>query len=70
MLQSVLERGTKYSWKIEGGKDLGGRQEGEGEKGGRIRCERRWGWYTEGQEFEQRCVAMGNGELGVPSSKS
>ena len=25
---------------------------------------------TEGQEFEQRCVAMGNGELRIATSKS
>jgi hypothetical protein len=37
---------------------------------GRIRYGRRWGWYAEGQEIEQRCVAMGDGELGVATRKS
>jgi hypothetical protein len=49
---------------------LGGREEGEEEKESRIRYERRWEWYTQGQEFEERCVAMGDGELGVATRKS
>jgi hypothetical protein len=53
---------------------MGGNWE-EGKKGrgkmvGRIRYERRQGWYTEGQEFEQRCVAMGDRELEEATSKS
>jgi hypothetical protein len=43
---------------------------GEGKKRGRIRYRRRWWRCTEGQEIEQRCVAMGNGELGVATRKS
>jgi hypothetical protein len=44
---------------------LGGR-EGEGEMSGG-----RWWWRcTEGQEIEQRCVEMGDGELGVATRKS
>jgi hypothetical protein len=31
---------------------------------------RRWVRYTEGRETEQRCVAMGNGELEVAIRKS
>jgi hypothetical protein len=46
---------------------LGGREEGEGKKKGRIRYGRR---CTEVQEIEQRCVAMGDGELGVKTRKS
>jgi hypothetical protein len=43
-----------------------GRKKGEGEeKGARIRCGRRQRRHTEGQEIEQRCVAMGERELGV-----
>jgi hypothetical protein len=42
MLQTFLEGETKYSWKVEGGRDLGGREEGEEEKESRIRYERRW----------------------------
>ena len=45
------------------------RQE-KGEKRGRIRYGRRWRRCTEGQEIEQRCVAMGDGELGVATRKS
>ena len=36
MLQSFLERRMKYSWEVEGMRDLGRREEGEGEKLGRI----------------------------------
>jgi hypothetical protein len=28
ILQSFLEGGTKYSWEVDGRKDLGGREEG------------------------------------------
>jgi hypothetical protein len=33
MLQSFLEGGTKYSQELQGGKDLGGREVGEGKMG-------------------------------------
>ena len=36
----------------------------------RISYGRRWRRCTEGQEIEQRCVAMGDGELGVATRKS
>jgi hypothetical protein len=39
-------------------------------KRGKIRYERRWRRCTEGQEIEQRCIAMGDGKLGVATSKS
>jgi len=45
---------------------LGGKEEGEKEKSGRIRYGRR---CTEGQEIEQMCGAMGGGELGVEKSQ-
>jgi hypothetical protein len=45
---------------------LGGREEGEKKKRGRISYGRR---CTEGQEIEQRCVTMGYGELGVATRK-
>ena len=45
-----------------------GREEGEGERG-RIRYGKRWRRCTEGQEIEQRCVAMGDEELGVATRK-
>ena len=40
-----------------------------GEKGGRIRCRKRQE-EVQGQEFEQGCVAVGDGELGVATRKS
>jgi hypothetical protein len=40
-----------------------------GEKGHRMRYGRRWRRCTEGQEIEQRCVTMGDGELGVATKK-
>jgi hypothetical protein len=46
---------------------LGGREE---KRVGRIKCERRQGRCTESQEIEQRCIAMGDGELGVANRKS
>ena len=49
--------------------NLGGREEGEAKKKGGIRYGRKWRRYTEGQEFEQRCVAIGHGELGVATRK-
>jgi hypothetical protein len=33
MLQCFLEEEAKYSWEIEGGKDLEGREEEEGKRG-------------------------------------
>jgi hypothetical protein len=33
MLESFLGGGTKYSQEVEGGKDLGGREEGKGKWG-------------------------------------
>ena len=43
---------------------------GRGKREGRICYARRWERCTEGQEIEQRCVAMGDGELGVATRKS
>ena len=43
MPQSFLVGRTKDSWEVEGGRDLGGREEGKGEKGDRIRYGRREG---------------------------
>ena len=53
---------------IKGGMDLEGR--GGGEKRGTIRYGRRCRRCTEGQEINQRCFAMGDGELGVATRKS
>jgi hypothetical protein len=41
-------------------------RKGRGKRWGRIRYGRR---CTEGQEIEQRCVAMGDVELGVATRK-
>jgi hypothetical protein len=49
---------------------MGGREEEEGKKKGRIRYGRRWRRCTEGQEIEQRCVAMRDRELEVVPRKS
>ena len=40
---SFLEGGTKYSQEVEGGRDLGGREDRDRERGNRIRYERRLG---------------------------
>ena len=42
---------------------MGGREEREGKKKSRIRYGRRWRRCTEGQD-KQRCIAMGDGEVG------
>ena len=47
-----------------------GREEGEGKKRGRIRYWRKWRRCTEGQEIEQRCIAIGDGELAIATRKS
>ena len=44
---------------------MGIREEGAGKKRSRIRNGRRWSKCTEGQEIEQRCVAMEDGKLRV-----
>jgi hypothetical protein len=41
------------------------RREGEKEGGNQV-----WRRCTESQEIEQRCVAIGDGELGVATRKS
>ena len=46
------------------------REEVKGEKMGRIRYERRWRQCTEGQEIEQRCVAIGKWGTGIATRKS
>jgi hypothetical protein len=51
MLLSFFEGRTKYSWEVEGGRDLGGREEGEGQIWEEM--------GTEGQEFEQSVYQWG-----------
>ena len=45
---------------------MGGREEMEGKGVGRIRYGKRQERSTEGQEIEQKYVAVGDGELEVP----
>jgi hypothetical protein len=52
------------------GREGSGRERGGGEKGSQFRSGRKWGRSTEGQEFENRCIAVGEGELGVVTRKS
>ena len=62
----LLRRGNKITTGGKGWEELG-RKGGVGEeKRGevRIRCGKRRKRCTEGQEIEQRYVAMGDGELG------
>jgi hypothetical protein len=54
---------------VEGWRDLGGKEE-RGGKSGRIGYGKIWRRCTEGQEIEQRCVGMGDGDLGVATRKS
>ena len=49
---------------------MGGREEGEWKKKGRIRYERRWRRCTQVHKIEQRYVVMGDGELRVATRKS
>jgi hypothetical protein len=52
---------------------LGGRKEEEGEKRNRIRYGKRWRRCTEGtegQEIEQRCLAMGDSYFCIAARKS
>jgi hypothetical protein len=48
---------------------LGGREEGEEKERGRISYDRRWRRFTEDQEIEQSCVAMGYRKLGITTKK-
>lgn len=69
----LLRRGTKYSQEVEGGKDLGGREEREVERGGgqdQLWEETGGGRSTKGQKFEWRFVAVGDGELRIATRKS
>ena len=65
----MLRRGNKIIKESRGWEELGRKRRGGGEKR-RIRYGRRWRRCTEGQKIEQRCVAMGDGELGVATRKS
>ena len=49
---------------------MGGREEGEGKKRGRIRYGRRCRRCTESQEIVQGCVSIGDEELGLATRKT
>ena len=67
----LLRRGNKIITGARGWEGLGRKRGGREEKSGdRIRCGRRRGRCTEGQEIEQTCIAMEDGELGVATRKS
>jgi hypothetical protein len=62
---------VENSLKVEEERDLGGREEAEGKGvGGLIQIWEEMGGNTKGQEFERKCVAVGEGELGVTSRMS
>ena len=70
--QEVLSSDLHGALEIKGGRDLGGGEEGEENRGlrGRIRYGKRQERSTESQEIEQKYVAVGDGELGVATRKS
>ena len=68
MCQSYLEGKTKLC-DMDRGRNLGGREK-ERENGGRIRYKKRWERSTEGQNIEQKYVAVEDGKLGVATKKS
>jgi hypothetical protein len=63
----LLRRGNKIIMGGRGRKGLGREREWGGKKGAGPGCGR---GCTKGQEIEQRCVTVGDGELGVATRKS
>jgi hypothetical protein len=62
----LLRRVNKIITRGRGWEGLGRKRgSGGGKRGGRIRYGRRWRKCIEGQEIEQRCVAMGDEHLGA-----
>jgi hypothetical protein len=66
----LLRRGNNIIMGGRGWEGLGRKKERREEREGRIRYGRRLGRCTEGQDIEQRLVAMGNGQLGLAKGKS
>jgi hypothetical protein len=66
----LLRKGNKIFIGGRGWEGLGRKKEEKGGKKERVRYKGRWDWYTEGQKFEQKCVAIADGKLGVTTSKS
>jgi hypothetical protein len=67
---ALLRRGTKIIKGSRGWEGLVSMRRGGGEKEGKNQYGKRWRRCTEGQEFEQSCVSMGDGELGLATKKS
>jgi hypothetical protein len=67
----LLRRRNNIIKGIRGWEELGRKRRGEGEKEGQNQVwEEIEEMYREDQEIEQRCVAMGHGELRVATKKS
>jgi hypothetical protein len=66
----LCKSGNKIITEGRGREGPGRERGGGGNKGGKIRFGKRQERSTEGQEIEQRCVAVGDGELGVATIKS
>ena len=49
---------------------MGGTEEEEGKKRFLVQIQEEMGKSTKGQDFERRCIAMGEGKLGVATRKS
>jgi hypothetical protein len=64
----LLRSGNKIIKGCRGLEGLGRKSRGREEKRGKIRYGRKRR-CTEGQEIEQRCVAMGDGKLGLATRK-
>jgi len=62
MLQFFLEGGTKYSQKVEGGRNFGGREEVEGKRGGQDQVWEETGIVNRGSGIETEVCS--NGEWG------
>ena len=65
----LLRRGKKIISGDRGRKESGRERSRGGKTGGWFRYRRRWGEKYRGQGLERRCVAVGNGDLGVATRK-
>jgi hypothetical protein len=69
LLQSYIEGETKIIMEGRGREELGREKAERWKKGSKIKCGISEGECTEGQEFEQRCAALEDGELRVSTKK-
>jgi hypothetical protein len=65
----LLSRGKRMISGKERERGIWEGERGEGERGIQFRYERRWARSTEDQEFESRCVAVGEGEQRVATKE-